>query len=55
MNIRLKPEEALVVFEAARIALADADIFDMIADTMDIADSDLSEIRDKLEKQMQKS
>lgn len=54
MNIRLKPEEAIVLFEAARIALADAEVFDMIADKMDIADSDLAEIRDKLEKQMQK-
>ena len=55
MNIRLKPEEAIVVFEAARIALNDSDIFDKIADQMDIADSDLAEIRDKLEKQMQQS
>lgn len=51
-NIRLTNEELITVLEAARIALSDGDTFDFIAEQMDIADGDLADLRDKLEKQM---
>lgn len=52
MNIKLNSEEAIILFEAARIALSDGDIFDKIAEEMDICDEDLNNLRKKLEKQM---
>ena len=52
MNIKLNHEETIIVLEAARIALSDGDIFDRIAEEMDISDADLASVRDKLEKGM---
>lgn len=40
--------ELLTILEAARTALADADIFDGIAEQMDVSDSELSRLREKL-------
>jgi reverse gyrase len=44
----LSKSDLLVVMEAARIALADADIFDDLAAKMDIADSELKRIQEAL-------
>lgn len=46
-------EEQLIILEAARIALSDADIFDSLADQMDVADDVLKEIQEKLSSYMQ--
>lgn len=43
-------EENLTILEIARVALADADIFDYIADKMDIADSELKNLQEKVNK-----
>ena len=40
--------DLLVVMEATRIALADADIFDDLAAKMDISDKELKRIQDAL-------
>lgn len=45
--------ELTVIFEAARIALADVDIFDDLCDQMDIDDTELYDIREKLVAYMQ--
>jgi hypothetical protein len=41
-----------VIFEVARTALADANLFDRLADEMDLSDEALHEIRDGLETYM---
>jgi len=41
--------EMLIIKEAARLALADADVFDDIAGAMDVADQVLINIREKLQ------
>ena len=48
----LTKEDRLVIYEAARIVLSDAEIFDEIADKMDMADSELLTVRDKLQEYM---
>ena len=48
-------EELTVLFEVARNALADAGIFDEIADQMDMSDSSLCELRERLSNFMEKS
>jgi hypothetical protein len=50
----LKDDELLIVFEAARIALADADVFDGIAESMDLSDKELRRVREKLSAFMEK-
>ena len=50
--INLSDEELLVVLEAARIALSDGEMFYTLAAEMDISDSFMCEVRDKLEKEM---
>jgi hypothetical protein len=52
MNVRLNHEETIILLEAARVALNDGDTFDMIAEKMDVSDSTLADLRDKLETQM---
>lgn len=47
-------EEQLIIMEAARISLADAEIFDYIADELDLDDEFLSNLRQKLEKILNK-
>lgn len=42
-------EERLIIYEAARIALADNDVFAQIADEMDLNDEKLISVRTKLE------
>ncbi len=44
--------DLIAILEAARIALADADTFDHIAEELDIEDEELSRLRDSLEKYM---
>ena len=44
--------DLIIILEAARIALADADTFDQIAEELDIEDEELSRLRDSLEKYM---
>ena len=41
--------ELLVLLEAARVTLADADVFDQIAEDMDIADGPMRSLRDRLQ------
>ena len=48
-------EEKNVIFEAARIALADADNFDVLVEQMDISDTEMSKILEKLQKFMNKN
>ena len=43
-------EEQIILLEAARIAFADADIFDGIADHLDLSDETMIELREKLQK-----
>ena len=42
-------EEFITILEVARIGLADADIFDWMADMLDINDGDMVALRDKLD------
>ena len=41
-------EELLMIFEALRVALCDEDIFDAVADAMDIQDDELYHLDVKL-------
>jgi hypothetical protein len=50
--IKFNKEETTILFEAARIALSDGEIFDNIAEEMDVSDEVLVPLRDKLEKYM---
>ena len=45
-------EEILTILEAARVAMADGDVFDMLARKMDISDDEMIRIREKLTKAM---
>ena len=47
----LTQEEQLIIMEAARISLADAEIFDYIADELDLADSELEDLERKIQKE----
>jgi len=51
--MNLTEYDQTIIFEAARIALSDANIFDMLCDEMDISDEHLQEIRSRLEKHME--
>lgn len=42
-----------VIFEIARIALADAQVFDDIADAMDVDDTKMELIQEKLNKHLE--
>jgi len=42
-------EEKTIIMELARLALADAETFDMVAEDMDISDEYLQYLRDKIE------
>ena len=42
-------ENLLVLLEAARVGLDDADLFDYVGEQLDIADDQLSDIRDSLQ------
>lgn len=43
------PDNIVNLLEAARVALADADIFDELADQMDLSDDEMVALRDKLQ------
>ena len=45
-------EEFVEIMELARIALADADIFDDMAEKLDLSDAYMIKLRDKIEKFM---
>lgn len=47
-------EEETMIFEAARVAFEDAEIFDHLAFRLDISDECLSALRDKLQNFMDK-
>lgn len=44
--------ELITIFEAARVALADADTFDAIAESLDISDWELKSLQEKLNNHM---
>lgn len=46
------PEEEIVIFEAARVALADAEMFDRLAEELDLTDDEMVELREKLQSVM---
>lgn len=46
---KLTQEEQLIIMEAARIGLADAETFDWIADELDLDDNFLVKLREKLQ------
>jgi hypothetical protein len=51
MKLPQNIEENIIIYlEAARLALADADIFDYIAEQLDISDDELIDLRDDLQK-----
>jgi len=43
-------EELLTIFELARVALSDAEIYDYIVDKLDIADEEAKALQEKLNK-----
>lgn len=49
INSVFAPEEINIILTAARVAFADADLFDYVAEEMDIADNDLIELRMRLQ------
>lgn len=49
---RFGKEEQLILLEAARIALSDAQVFDDIVEATDITDETMADLRDHLEKFM---
>jgi hypothetical protein len=52
VDLMFNSDDRTVIYEAARIALSDADIFQHIADEMDASDEHLIQIRNILEKYM---
>ena len=52
LHLNLSSFEMDVVLELARIALADADTFDYLADTMDVDDESMKIIQEKLAKHL---
>ena len=54
-NNPFTPEERNVIFEAARFALADAEVYEDLTDKLDITDKEMSKIIEKLQKFMDKS
>jgi len=45
-------EEELSVMEIARVALIDADLFDLMANKLDLSDKEMQKLRDKIEAAM---
>ena len=43
-------EEKTIVMELARLALADADTYDRVADELDLADDVLKDLQERIEK-----
>ena len=43
-------EEEVTILETARVALSDADIYEAIADKLDLADDELKALQEKIEK-----
>lgn len=48
----IEPEEALIIFETANIALKNKQMFDYIAEEMDINELDLQNLSEKLNSQL---
>ena len=46
---KLTDSEMIEVLEIAKFALADADIFDEVADMLDISDNSMNLLRDKID------
>lgn len=46
-------EELIIILEAARIALTDAEIFDVLCDQMDLAEAFMFNVRDSLNQFME--
>lgn len=42
-------DDMVIVFEAARVVLADAEVFDKIAEELDLSDEEMIKIRDKIQ------
>ena len=54
-NIEINPftvEEEGIVLELARTSLADGEVYDYIAEELDIADETLKELQEKIDKKM---
>ena len=49
-EIKFTPAEKTLLYELAKICLSDGEVFDIVADTLDIADNDLKNLQVKLEK-----
>lgn len=45
--------EMLTVLELARVALTDAEVYDYMADKLDMSDEDMKSLQEKLEKYME--
>lgn len=50
--MKFNKEENLIIMEAARVALSDAENFDNIADKLDLGDEILVNLRKKLQKHL---
>ena len=48
----LSDDDMVTVMEIARIALGDADIFDEVADQLDLSDEAMGNLRDRLQKEL---
>ena len=46
--IKFNDSELVALLEASRIALGDSEIFEMVAEDMDLSDKEMSVLRDKL-------
>jgi len=44
----LSEEDLLTIFEAARVALSDAEVYEYIADKLDLSDEYLKDLQEKL-------
>ena len=48
MNHPFTDEELTIIFEAANLGISDAEIFDYVAENLDISDDEMKRISDKL-------
>ena len=47
------PSETTTILELARIALADAEIFDKVAGDLDVRDEDMKQLQEQIKKVME--
>jgi hypothetical protein len=50
--MEMTEQEQIIAFEIARVALHDADVFDAMADSLDMTDEEMLNFREKLEEKM---